>query len=127
MTRPLQVLLVEDSDDDALLVSRELRRGGFDATVERVETRDAMVAALVRGAWDIVISDYSLPSFDAPSALAVVRESGIDVPVVIVSGTIGEETAVDAMRAGAADFIIKGRLTRLVPAIERELREKAGR
>jgi PAS domain S-box-containing protein len=127
MTRPLQVLLVEDSDDDAILVSRELKRGGFDATVERVETREAMAAALRSGAFDVVISDYSLPQFDAPSALAVVRDSGVDVPVVIVSGTIGEETAVDAMRAGASDFIIKGRLTRLVPAIERELREKAGR
>ena len=123
MTTPLRLLLVEDSEDDALLVSRELQRGGFGVTLERVDTREAMVAALDRGGWDLVISDYSMPTFDAPSALALVREHGLRVPVIIVSGTIGEETAVAALRAGASDFIVKGRLARLVPAVERELRE----
>ena len=106
---------------------RELRRGGFDPTFERVETREAMAAALEREPWDLIISDYSMPTFDAPRALALVRDRGLDVPVIIVSGTIGEETAVEALRAGASDFIVKDRLARLVPAIERELREKDGR
>jgi two-component system cell cycle sensor histidine kinase/response regulator CckA len=127
MTTPLRLLLVEDSADDALLVVRELRRGGFDPTVERVETREGMIAALERGGWHLVISDYSMPLFDAPGALALVREHGLDVPVIIVSGTIGEETAVAALRAGASDFIVKGRLARLVPAVERELRESQTR
>ena len=127
MTRVLHVLLVEDSEDDAELVVRELRRGGFDPQFERVDTREAMVGALERGPWDLVISDYSMPTFDAPQALAVVGGRGVDLPVIIVSGTIGEETAVAALRAGASDFILKDRLARLVPAVERELREKEGR
>jgi two-component system cell cycle sensor histidine kinase/response regulator CckA len=127
VTRPLHVLLVEDSADDAELVLRELRRGGFDVTFEQVDTRAAMAAALERSAWDLVISDYSMPTFDAPAALAVVRDHGVDLPVIILSGTIGEETAVDALRAGARDFIVKGRMSRLIPAVERELREKEGR
>jgi two-component system cell cycle sensor histidine kinase/response regulator CckA len=127
LTRALHLLLVEDSENDAELVVRELRRGGFALTFERVETRAAMAAALEREPWDLVISDYSMPTFDAPRALALVREKVLDVPVIIVSGTIGEETAVEALRAGACDFIVKGRLARLVPAVERELREKDGR
>jgi two-component system, cell cycle sensor histidine kinase and response regulator CckA len=126
VARPLQVLLVEDSEEDAELIEMELRRG-FALTLHRVETRQAMSAALDRGAWDIVISDYSLPTFDAPGVLRLVREQERDIPVIIVSGTIGEETAVDAMRAGASDFIVKGRLARLIPAVERELRERASR
>ncbi len=125
--RALHVLLIEDSEEDAELVVRELRRGGFAPTFRRVETRETMAAALEGEQWDIVISDYSMPAFDAPGALSVVRERGVDVPVIIVSGTIGEDTAVEALQAGASDFIVKGRLSRLVPAIERELREKAGR
>jgi two-component system, cell cycle sensor histidine kinase and response regulator CckA len=123
---PLRVLLVEDSEDDAVLIVRELRRG-FELTFERVETRVAMAAALKRAAWDLVISDYSLPTFDALGALAVVRESGLDLPTIIASGAIGEESAVAALKAGASDFIIKGKLARLRPAIEREIRERAGR
>jgi two-component system, cell cycle sensor histidine kinase and response regulator CckA len=119
----LHVLLVEDSEEDAMLVVHELRRGGFDVTFERVESREAMARALDASTWDLVISDYSMPAFDAPGALAVVRERGLDLPIVIASGTIGEEAAVAALKAGASDFIVKGRLARLVPAVERELRE----
>ena len=123
MTR-LRLLLIEDSEDDAALVLRELQQGGFDVSFKRVETRDALIARLDgRETWDIIVSDYSLPSFSAPEALAVVRGLGLDLSFIIVSGTIGEETAVEAMRAGAQDFIVKGSLARLVPAVERELRE----
>jgi two-component system, cell cycle sensor histidine kinase and response regulator CckA len=125
--KPLRVLIVEDSEDDAMLVLRELRRGGFDVTSERVETRETMVEALERQTWDIVISDYSMPHFDAPGTLSVVRASGLDLPVIIASGTVGEDTAVEALKAGASDFILKGKLARLVPAVRRELREKASR
>ena len=127
MGKALRVLLVEDSENDGTLVLRELKRGGFDVTYERVETRPAMLEAVEQRPWDIVVSDYSMPTFDAPGALALVRGSGLDLPVIIVSGTVGEDTAVAAMKAGASDFIVKGKLARLVPAIERELREKAGR
>ncbi len=124
MLRTLHVLQVEDSDTDAALIARELRRGGYKLNVERVDTHDAMVAALDRADWDIVISDYTMPTFDAPAALAVVRERQLDLPFIITSGTIDEETAVAALKAGACDFIVKSRLARLVPAVERELREK---
>jgi two-component system cell cycle sensor histidine kinase/response regulator CckA len=127
LTRVLRVLLVEDSANDAELIVRELRRGGFDPTFERVDTREAMAAALEREPWDLIISDYSMPTFDAPRALALVRDRGLDVAIIIVSGTISEEAAVAALRAGASDFIVKDRLARLVPAVERELREKDGR
>jgi two-component system, cell cycle sensor histidine kinase and response regulator CckA len=127
MTTPLRVLLVEDSSDDAELIVRELRRAGYEATWERVQTADALDAALARGPWDVVISDYVLPHFSAPAALARVQQSGVDVPFIVVSGAIGEETAVQAMRAGARDYIMKGNLTRLVPAIVRELREAEAR
>ena len=128
MPRPLRLLLVEDSENDAALVLRELRRGGLAVTSERVESRDAMSAALDRTPpWDLVISDYSLPTFDAPGAIALVRERDLGLPIIIVSGTIGEEAAVAALKAGAQDFIVKNRLARLVPAVERELREAEAR
>src|SRR5207237_6519041 len=92
-----------------------------------VETADAMKEALGRGGWDIVLSDYSLPTFSAPEALRVNQAMGSDIPFIIVSGTIGEETAVSALKAGAHDFLVKGRLARLVPAIDRELRDAAER
>jgi PAS domain S-box-containing protein len=125
---PLHLLLVEDSENDALLILRELEHGEFDVTFERVETERELKAALDGGHhWDLVISDYSLPTFDAPGALLAVRRREIDLPFIIVSGTIGEETAVEAMKAGAQDFIVKGRLTRLVPAVRRELHESRAR
>jgi PAS domain S-box-containing protein len=127
VTDPLGVLVVEDSEDDAALLVRELRRGGITATVERVETAEEMRAALDRRTWDLVIADYTLPKFGAPAALALLRERGLDLPFIIVSGTIGEEIAVSAMKAGAHDYFMKGNLARLVPAIQRELREAAER
>jgi two-component system cell cycle sensor histidine kinase/response regulator CckA len=122
--RSLRLLLIEDSEDDAALVLRELDRGGFDVTYEQVQSAAALNVLLNRTSdWELVISDYSMPSFDAPSALAVVRGRGLDVPFIIASGTVDEETAVAAMRAGAQDFVPKHRMTRLIPAVERELRE----
>jgi len=123
MAKPLRVLIVEDSEDDALLVIRELKRGGNDVTFKRVETAEAMTAALVKQAWDIIISDYRLPHFSAPESLELLHQSCLDLPFIVISGTIGEETAVEMMKAGAHDYLMKDNLTRLVPAIERELRE----
>ncbi len=119
----LRVLLIEDSATDAKLLVNELRRGIDVVEVERVEHAEAMRVALRAKRWDVVISDWSLPQFDAPAALRVLAECTLDIPFIIVSGTIGEESAVEAMRAGAQDYLIKGNLTRLVPAIERELRD----
>jgi PAS domain S-box-containing protein len=127
MNVPLRVLLIEDSDDDAELVVRTLRRGGYDLTYTQVESAETMHEALARHRWDLVISDYSMPQFNAPAALQLLHEVGMDLPFIIVSGTIGEETAVAAMKAGAHDFLMKGNLTRLIPAIARELREAAER
>ena len=125
MSKPLRALLVEDVEQDALLLVRELKRCGFDVAFERVDTPEAMGAALDRQAWDIVISDYSLPRFSAPMALALVKERERDLPFIIVSGTVNEEIAVGAIHAGAHDFMAKGKLSRLGPAIERELRDVA--
>jgi PAS domain S-box-containing protein len=125
--KPLRVLLVEDSRPDAELVLHELITAGYDVTSVRVETADDMRTALEMHVWDIVLSDYTLPAFSAPRALAILHDSGLDLPFLIVSGTIGEETAVAALKAGASDFLVKGRLSRLVPAIERELREAQSR
>jgi two-component system, cell cycle sensor histidine kinase and response regulator CckA len=122
---PLQVLVVEDSEDDMLLMLRELRRGGYTLNFVRVENRVDMQAALDRQSWDLVIADYSLPEFSALDALKLLQAQQQDLPFIIVSGTITEETAVAAMRAGARDYITKGNLARLLPAIERELRETA--
>jgi PAS domain S-box-containing protein len=123
MSEPLHLLLVEDSDEDAQLVIRELDREGYKVVYERVETAQAFTEALSRRAWDVILCDYSLPQFDAPHALEALKESGHDLPFIIISGTIGEETAVMALKAGAHDFLIKGNYARLGPAIERERRE----
>jgi DNA-binding NtrC family response regulator len=123
MGRPLRVLMVEDSEDDELLLLRALRRGSYEPAAERVETAAAMQAALDGGEWDLVLSDYSMPYFSAPAALALLQESGLDLPFIIVSGAIGEEIAVEAMRVGAHDYVSKDNLARLIPAIERELRD----
>jgi len=127
MGKPLRVLMVEDSEDDALLVLRELRAAGYDLTHERVDTAAALEAALDRHPWDLVIGDYSMPHFSGTAALAMLRQRGLDVPYICVSGTITEELAVAAMKAGAHDYVTKGQLKRLLPAIERELREAQGR
>jgi signal transduction histidine kinase len=123
MSKPLSALIVEDNEQDATLLVRELRRGGYDLSFDRVQTPDAMCAALDKRTWDIVLSDYSMPRFSAPAALALVRERNLDLPFIIISGTIGEDTAVESLRAGAHDFIVKGSLARLLPAIGREMRE----
>jgi len=120
---PLKVLIVEDSENDALLILRELRRGGYDPYHERVQTAEEMDASLKKQAWDIVLSDYSMPRFSGTDALKLLQEKEIDIPFILVSGLIGEETAVEAMNAGASDCIMKSNLLRLVPAIERELRD----
>ena len=125
--KPLRVLLVEDTEDDAVLLLRELRRGGFEPYMVRVQTPLAMRAELLARTWDVVISDFSLPSFTGLEALRVLQETGIDVPFILVSGTIGEEVAVEAMRAGADDYVMKAHLQRLPPAVERELREAEAR
>ncbi len=123
MERPLRVLIVEDSEDDTLLVIRVLKRGGYDPVYERVETEEGMVSALSGGPWDVILCDYKMPRFSGLRALELFKKSGIDIPFILVSGTIGEEIAVEAMKAGAHDYIMKDRLQRLVPAIERELEE----
>jgi signal transduction histidine kinase len=120
---PLKVLIIEDSQDDALLVEVELRRAGYAPVCHRVETAGALTAALERQPWDLIIADYRLPHFDGITALALVKEKGIDLPFIIVSGYITEETAIAAMKAGAHDFVMKEKLGRLGPAVERELRE----
>lgn len=127
MSRTLRLLLVEDSEDDALLVLRELRRGGYDVEHQRVETAEAMTRALAKQTWDIVISDYSLPHFSGTEALDLFKKSGLDLPFIFVSGKIGEDTAVSAVKAGAHDYIMKGNLKRLITAVEREMLEAEGR
>ncbi len=121
--RSLRLLLIEDCDQDAVLLLAELADSGYDVVVERVQTAEEMRAALRDHQFDAVVSDYSLPTFSAPEALAIAKEHHADVPFIIVSGTIGEEAAVTALKAGAADFLVKGKLARLAPALERELRE----
>ena len=123
----LRVLIVEDMEDDAILLRRELTRAGYDLHWKRVQTEETMIAALNQEPWDIVISDYSMPTFDALGALHVVKSLGLDLPFIICSGTIGEDVAVLAMKAGAHDFIVKGQFKRLLPAIDRELREAKDR
>ncbi len=127
MLRPLRALIVEDSEDDTLLLVEELHRGGYEPSYRRVETADRMAAALAEGAWDIVFSDFTMPNFTAFDALALLRKHGTDIPFIIVSGTIGEDRAVMAMKAGAHDYVLKDNLKRLIPAVERELREAANR
>jgi len=125
--RSLRVLIVEDSEPDALLVERELRRAGFDVVSERVETATAMRAMLEERQWDLVVSDFSLPQLSAPAALAIVQEAQLDVPFIVVSGTVDEETAVESIRAGAHDFVSKASFARFVRAVKRALSEAASR
>ncbi len=123
----LRVLLIEDSLLDANLLLNELCAGGYEPTHLRVDTPEATAAALDQHVWDVVISDHAMPRFSATEALALVRERQIDAPFIIVSGVIDDEAAVEAMRAGANDYLRKDRLARLVPVIERELKETAER
>jgi signal transduction histidine kinase len=125
--RPLRGLLLEDSENDALLLARHLRRGGYELEFERVETQDAFERALDRGLWDVVFADYVLPGYSGLTALKEVQRRELDLPFIVVSGKIGEETAVEAMKAGAHDYVMKSNLTRLASAVERELRESSRR
>jgi PAS domain S-box-containing protein len=125
--KPLRLLVVEDSPQDAEIVVREIRRGGFDVTWKRVETAETLRAALDAEPWDAVVADYRMPNFDGLAALRVLQEKRLDIPFIIVSGTIGEETAVAVMKAGAHDYLMKDRLARLAPTIDRELRDAAVR
>jgi diguanylate cyclase (GGDEF)-like protein len=124
MSKLLRVLIVEDSEDDAELLAIELERGGYDIVHHRVDNRADMQTALQHSQpWDIILADYSMPQFSAIAALELLKECELDLPFVIVSGKIGEDTAVAAMKAGAHDYLVKGQLSRLIPAVERELRE----
>lgn len=123
MTIPLNVLMIEDEENDALLLALKLRENGYEPALQRVETPETLRRALDDKVWDVIISDHHMPRFSAPDALRVVRESGLDVPFIIISGKIDEEMAVEAMKVGAHDYLSKNNLTRLVPVIEREMRE----
>jgi PAS domain S-box-containing protein len=127
MDTPLRVLIVEDSEEDCLLLRNELARGGYVPTCRRVETAEGMMAALAEEPWDIVVSDHRMPQFSALAALKLCKERACNTPFFVVSGSIGEELAVSAMKAGAQDYIMKDNLARLAPAIERELREVESR
>src|SRR4051794_26911514 len=119
----LRVLLVEDSAEDAMLLLRELRHGGYEPEHERVETSEAMQRALTSSEWDVILSDHRLPRFGSLEALELARRSGSQAPFIIVSGRIGEEAAIGAVKAGAYDYVMKDNLARLYPSVERGLKE----
>jgi two-component system cell cycle sensor histidine kinase/response regulator CckA len=123
VSAPLRVLLIEDSADDAELLLRMLRQGGYEPQSSRVQTEEELLAALESGAWDLVVADHSLPRLPSSRALEMVRARDLDIPFLVVSGTIREQDAVDLMKSGASDYLLKDRLTRLVPAVRRELEE----
>jgi len=123
MNQEIRVLQVEDSESDAALVVHLLQKAGYQVNAERVETADRMQAALARQPWDVIIADFHLPQFDAPAALRIAQSAGKDIPFIVVSGMIGEDVAVETMRSGAHDYLLKDRLQRLAPAVEREIRE----
>jgi signal transduction histidine kinase len=123
----IRMLAVEDSPEDYELCVRALERGGYRVAAERVDTRQGLEQALDQGSWDVVLSDYAMPQFSGTQALEIVKARGLDVPFIIVSGTVGEEVAVAAMRSGAHDYVLKQSLARLCPAVEREIRESASR
>ena len=127
MSKTLRLLQIEDSEGDADMILRLLRQGGFEVSSHRVEDADGFRRALEDPAWDVIIADYYLPGFDAPGALRILQECGQDIPCIVVSGKMGEETAVEMMKSGAHDYLTKNNLTRLVPAVERELAEAARR
>jgi two-component system, cell cycle sensor histidine kinase and response regulator CckA len=127
MDVPLRLLIVEDSVEDTFLIVRRLQQGGFTVTFERVETAVGLREALRAQAWDLVISDYSMPGFTGDAALAVFQQAGLEIPFIVVSGAIGEEVAVQILKAGAHEFVKKDNLARLVPAIRQELAAAADR
>src|SRR5712691_11969363 len=121
MDTSLRMLILEDSEDDAALLVDRLQRGGYDVSFDRVDTPEALDAALDKKNWYLVISDYSMPHFSGLDALSLLRAKGSDLPFIFVSGTMGEETAIAALKTGAQDYLIKTNLKRLVPAVQREL------
>jgi signal transduction histidine kinase/CheY-like chemotaxis protein len=127
MKKILQILIVEDSEDDALLMLFQIKKGGYEIEYTLVDTAEKMKTALKEKSWDIILSDYVMPHFDGLNALNILKESGIDIPFIIISGVIGEDIAVQAMKAGAQDYLMKNNLMRLTSAIERELRESKNR
>jgi sigma-B regulation protein RsbU (phosphoserine phosphatase) len=127
MPKPLKVLIVNDSEDDAGVLSLELKRGGFEVNYRRVDTERDMISALKSETWDLVISDYMMQNFSGLDALKVLKWQGVDLPFILISDKVGEEIAVEAMKAGANDYILKNKLSRLVPAVQRELQEVESR
>jgi PAS domain S-box-containing protein len=127
MGKLLRILQVEDSESDAAFIIRVLKRAGFQVEAQRVEDAETMRMALASNEWDVIIADHRLPQFDAPGALAILRKTGIDIPFIVVSGVIGEDAAIEMMRAGAHDYLIKGDLARLAPVVEREVNQARSR
>ena len=127
LPRRLQVLMIEDNEDDSLLLAHRFRHAGYLLDVLRVDTPAGTETALRSQPWDLILSDHDLPGFSAIAALGIMQQLDLDIPFIIVSGAIREETAIAAMRAGAHDYLTKNRLERLVPAVERELREAENR
>jgi len=124
---PIRVLIIEDSEDDALLTLRELKKGGFSPEWRMVETPNDLSDALDEGPWDIILSDFQMPAFDGREALRIVQEKSVDVPFIVISGVLVEDNAVDILKAGASDYVKKGNWARLIPAVGRELREAESR
>ncbi|HQK99226.1 MAG TPA: PAS domain S-box protein [Smithellaceae bacterium] len=124
MLIPLRVLIVEDSEDDTLLLLRELKKAGYEPSAQRVETADDMAYALMTKPWDMILSDYHMPAFSGLHAIALLKKTGLDIPIIIVSGAIGEETALDCIHRGASDYIMKGNPARLGLSVRRELEKK---
>jgi signal transduction histidine kinase len=127
MKTPLHILHLEDDPNDAALIKSTLEADGLTCAITRVQTQDAFVAALERGGIDLILSDFSMPAFDGLSALKIARDRFPDIPFILVSGTLGEERAIDSLKSGATDYVLKQRLSRLVPAVHRAMREVAGR
>jgi PAS domain S-box-containing protein len=123
MTPALRIIIIEDSPDDALLVVREVERAGYTVESQRIQTAEELRDALAQGTWDLILADYSLPHFSAPEGLSILWETGLDVPFIVVSGSIGEETAVQLMRDGTTDYVMKDHLSRLGPVVQRELHD----
>jgi len=121
MVKLLHVLLVEDSENDAALILEELRKAGYEPMSEQVQTAEELRMALSRHTWDVILSDYVMPQFSGPDALKIVRERNSEIPFIVISGVYGEEAAVNMMKAGANDYLVKKNLSRLVPAVEREM------
>jgi putative nucleotidyltransferase with HDIG domain len=123
MKKPLRALIVEDSEDDAILMAEELRRAGYEVSFERVETAEEMSGAIGKGGWDLILSDYVMPRFSGLAALKLLKQKDLDIPFIMVSGKIGEDTAVEAIKAGACDYVMKDRMMKFAPSVEKALAE----